>query len=161
MELKAKNEISQLLNKFGDSNPIVLKTKFSGIIKIETILDVSEVIEKLRIKVENEPWEIRYCSRIIPIQKICQTELLLIKKNVIELISFIKPNDTYKISLEKRDSGLIRNHIISNIASLLSNKVSLEAPDCEIIIQIIGDETGISVMPRNSILSISKMKRSG
>ena len=84
---------------------------------------------------------------------------MLIKKNVIELISFIKPNDTYKISLEKRDSGLIRNHIISNIASLLSNKVSLETPDCEIIIQVIGDDTGIRIMPRNSILSISKLKR--
>ena len=84
---------------------------------------------------------------------------MLIKKNVIELISFIKPNDTYKISLEKRDSGLIRNHIISNIASLLSNKVSLEAPDCEIIIQIIGDETGISVLTKNSILSVNRIKR--
>tara|TARA_B100001013_G_scaffold142378_1_gene84095 strand:+ start:41 stop:526 length:486 start_codon:yes stop_codon:yes gene_type:complete len=161
MESETINEVTELLDEFGDLNARILKTKFSGIIKIETVLEISELVEKFRDKIENEPWEIRYCSRIIPIQKICQTELLLIKKNVIELISSIKPNDTYKISLEKRDSGLIRNHIISNIASLLSNKVSLEAPDCEIIIQVIGDETGISVMPRNSILSISKMKRLG
>ena len=47
----------------------------------------------------------------------------------------------------------------SNIANLLSNSVSLEIPDWEIIIQILGNETGISVMPANSILSISKIKR--
>ena len=83
----------------------------------------------------------------------------LIKKNVIELIPSIRPNKTYRISIEKRDSSLIRNEIISNIASLLSNNVSLEKPDWEIIIQIIGDETGISVLPKNSILSINRIKR--
>ena len=159
MELEAKNEISQLLNKFGDSNPIVLKTKFSGIIKIETILDVFEVIEKLRVEVENEPWEIRYCSRIIPIQKTCQTDLITIKQNVADLIPLIDPNETYKISIERRDSKLIRNEIISNIAKLLTNHVSLERPDWEIIIQIIGNETGVSILPSNSILSVSKLKR--
>ena len=83
----------------------------------------------------------------------------LIKQNVVKLIPSIKLNKTYKISIEKRDSKLIRNEIISNIASLLSNKVSLERPDWEIVIQIIGDETGISVLPKNSILSVNRIKR--
>jgi tRNA acetyltransferase TAN1 len=78
---------------------------------------------------------------------------------VIELISSIKTNETYKISIERRNSELVRNEIISNIANLLSNNVSLEIPDWEIIIQVLGAETGISVMPANSILSISKIKR--
>ena len=78
---------------------------------------------------------------------------------MIKLISSIKANETYKISIERRNSELIRNEIISNIANLLSNSVSLEIPDWEVIIQILGSETGISVMPANSILSISKIKR--
>ena len=53
----------------------------------------------------------------------------------------------------------MRNEIISNIANLLINKVSLEEPDWEIILQILGDKSGISVMPKNSIVSISKLKR--
>ena len=117
------------------------------------------LIKKFRDKIENEPWELRYCSRIIPIQKTCKTDLISIKDNVIELISSIKANETYKISIERRNSELIRSEIISNIANLLSNSVSLEIPDWEVIIQILGNETGISVMPANSILSISKIKR--
>ena len=78
MELKAINEVSKLLDEFGDSNSNVLKTQFSGIIKIETGLKILELIEKFRDKIENEPWELRYCSRIIPIQKTCETDLTVI-----------------------------------------------------------------------------------
>ena len=159
MELKTINEITQLLNEFGDRNPSILKTKFSGIVIAETILESFKIMEKFREKIENEPWELRYSSRIIPIQKICQTDLALIRQNVIDLIPSIKSDETYKISLEKRDSKIMRNEIISNIANLLINKVSLEEPDWEIILQILGDKSGISVMPKNSIVSISKLKR--
>ena len=159
MEYETINEITQLLDIFGDSNPNILKTKFSGIIIAETVLEALEVIERFRRKIENEPWELRYSSRIIPIQKICQTDLALIRQNVIDLIPSIKSDETYKISLEKRDSDIMRSEIISNIADLLTNKVSLEEPDWEIILQILGDKTGIGVMPKNSILSITKIKR--
>ena len=49
--------------------------------------------------------------------------------------------------------------IISQVAGLISNKVSLENPDWEIIIQVLGNLTGISILPKNSILSVSKEKR--
>jgi tRNA acetyltransferase TAN1 len=159
MESETINEVTELLDEFGDLNARILKTKFSGIIKIETVLEISELVEKFRDKIENEPWEIRYCSRIIPIQKTCQTDLITIKQNVTELISLINPNETYKISIDRRDSELIRSEIISNIVELLTNSVSLEKPDWEIIIQILGNETGISVMPKNSILSVTRLKR--
>ena len=159
MELETIDEVTKLLNEFGDSEPKIFKTDFSGIIKIETVIELFQLVEKFRSKIENEPWELRYCSRIIPIQKTCQTDLIIIKQNVADLIPLIEPNETYKISIERRNSELIRNEIISNIAKLLTNHVSLEKPDWEIIIQIIGNETGISVLPNNSILSVSKLKR--
>ena len=159
MESQTINEISKIMYEFGDTDSKTANTKYSGILKIETILDLHELLKKFKEKIENEPWELRYCSRIIPIQKTCQTDLISIKQNIIDLISSIKQNETYKISIEKRDSELIRNEIISNVANLLTNKVSLEKPDWEIIIQIIGDETGVSVLPKNSIISVSMIKR--
>ena len=159
MEEQAIDEISKILHEFSDPNSKTFQTGYSGILKVESKLNLLELVEKIRDKIENEPWELRYCSRIIPIQKTCKTDLNSIKQNVIELIPSIKPNKTYKISIEKRDSNIIRNEIISNIASLLTNKVSLERPDWEIIIQIIGNETGISILPKNSILSVNRIKR--
>ena len=137
MEVEAINEVTHILDEFGDPNARSSKTGFSGIIKIETAIELLELIKKFRGKIESEPWELRYCSRVIPIQKTCETDLTSIKDNVIKLISLIKPNESYKISIERRNSELIRNEIISDIANLLSNNVSLENPDWEIIIQIL------------------------
>ena len=159
MESDAIIEITKIMNKFGCTDIKTLKTKYPGIIKTVTKLDLHEILKKLKQKIENEPWEFRYCSRIIPIQRTCQTDIVSIKENVSKLIDCIKPNETYRISLERRNSGLTRNEIISSVVSLLSNNVSLEIPNWEIIIQILGGITGVSIMPKNSILSISKIKR--
>ena len=43
MEYETINEITQLLDIFGDSNPNILKTKFSGIIIAETVLETLEI----------------------------------------------------------------------------------------------------------------------
>ena len=82
-----------------------------------------------------------------------------IKENVKKMISCIMENQSYRITIEKRDSTLKSKEVISEIADLIPNKVSLEHSDWEIIIQIMSKITGISILPRNSILSISKEKR--
>ena len=49
--------------------------------------------------------------------------------------------------------------IISEIANLLPNKVSLENADWEIIVQVLRNKTGVSIIPPNSILSVNREKR--
>ena len=124
-----------------------------------TSSEIFEVIKKIREKISEEPWSIRFCSRIIPIQKQCDSEMESIKENVKKMISCIMENQSYRITIEKRDSTLKSKEVISEIADLIPNKVSLEHSDWEIIIQIMSKITGISILPRNSILSISKEKR--
>ena len=71
----------------------------------------------------------------------------------------IKKNETYRITVEKRQSSLHTKDIISEIANSLSNKVSLENSDWEIIIQVLRNRTGISIIQPNSILSVNRQKR--
>ena len=52
MEVEAINEVTHLLDEFGDPNPRSSKTEFSGIIKIETAMELLELIEKFRYKIE-------------------------------------------------------------------------------------------------------------
>ena len=66
---------------------------------------------------------------------------------------------SYRISIEKRNSEIKSNDLISEIAELIPNKVSLEQADWEIVIQIMGKTTGIGILPKNSIISVSKEKR--
>ena len=152
-------EIQNMLERFGDTRPIVEKTIFSGIIQVETELDIMKVLEDFKEIIEDEPCLIKYCSRIIPIQAECESKLDEIRDKVIGLSDIIKKNDTYRITVEKRQSSLHTSEIISNIADSLSNKVSLENSDWEIIIQVLRNKTGISIIPPNTILSVNRQKR--
>ena len=127
-------EIQNILERLGDTEAIVEKTIFSGIIQVETGLDIMQVLENFKEIIEEEPWLIKYCSRIIPIQGECESKLDEIRDKVINLSHIIKKNNTYRITIEKRQSSLHTKDIISEIANLLPNKVSLENADWEIIV---------------------------
>ena len=61
-------EIQNILERLGDSKPVVQKTVFSGIIEVETELDIMQVLQDFRKIIDDEPWLIKYCSRLIPIE---------------------------------------------------------------------------------------------
>ena len=152
-------ETQNMLDRFGDSSAVIEKTVFSGIIQVETSLDNIKVLDNFRELIGDEPWLIKYCSRIIPIQKECESKLDEIVNAVIELAHVMKENETYRITVEKRHSSLHTKDIISNIADSISNKVSLENSDWEIIVQVLRNKTGISIIPPDTILSVDRQKR--
>jgi len=161
LEQQTIEEISKFLDEFGDSDAKISKTQFSGIIQATTSLDISKIIQQFREKINDEPWLFRFSSRIIPIQKECKSDLNIIKDEIQNSISCIKQNQSYRITIEKRDFEIKSKEIISEIANLIPNKVSLERPDWEIVIQVMGKITGIGIFPSNSILSVSREKRLG
>ena len=152
-------EIQNILERFGDSKAVIEKTIFSGIIQVTTTLDNISVIDNFRKLIDDEPWLIRYCSRIIPIQKECESKLDDIVNTAIRLSHVMKENETYRITIEKRHSSLHTKDIISGIANLISNTVSLENSNWEIVVQVLRNRTGISVIPPNTILSVDREKR--
>ena len=152
-------EIQNSLERFGDANAIIEKTIFSGIIQVQTSLNNMKVLENFKELIDDEPWLIKYCSRIIPIQEECESNLDEIRKTVISLSKKIKKDDTYRITVEKRHSSLHTKDIISKIADSISNKVLLENSDWEIIVQVLKDKTGVSIIRPNSILSVDRQKR--
>ena len=152
-------EIQNMLERFGDTEAIIEKTVFSGIIQVQTSLDNIKVIDNFREIIDDEPWLIKYCSRIIPIQKECESKLEEITKVAIELSEIMKDDETYRITIEKRHSSLHTKEIISSIADSIPNKVSLENSDWEIVIQVLRNKTGISVIPPDTILSVDQQKR--
>lgn len=159
-EEEAKEEIKKIISDLGDDNPEFLITDLPGIIIGNTSLDSIMIIQNIREKILDEPWSIRYCLRMIPIQSVCKTKISEIKDQIKKKISVIKPEQSYRITIEKRNSKISSDEIISEIAKEIPNKVSLDNPDWVVLIEIIEGETGIAVIPNNSILSVEKVKRS-
>ena len=160
LEPETKKELRDILEKIGDSEPIITITNMSGILTVKTRLEPIEVVRKIKEMILDEPWCIRYCLRVIPTQKITETNIENIENEVLELIKFIFNNETYRISVEKRNSSISSQELISRIAKKIKNKVSLEFPDKVILIEILGNKTGIAIVKKSDILSIEKTKRS-
>jgi tRNA acetyltransferase TAN1 len=159
LESETKNEIRKILGELGDQEPEILSVGMRGILKVNTIIELSKIIDWVKNKIIEEPWLIRYCLRIIPIQRITDTEIDKIKQNVIKLKDTIQKNDSYRITIEKRNTSISSNEIITEVAEIFPNKVSLNQPDWIILIEIIGNETGISILKNDELFSLDKAKR--
>jgi tRNA acetyltransferase TAN1 len=150
----------KILESFGDKNSKVNITNLSGIVTCITTLDPFSVIKKIEEKILEEPWSIRYCHRIIPIQETVNTEKQNIVDSVLTHSKIMRTEDSYRITVEKRHSGISTKEIIDAIADKIDNKVSLEKFDWIILVEVLGNKTGISVLKEDDILSAQKLKRS-
>jgi len=159
LESETKNEISKILGELGDQEPEILNVGMRGILMVGTTIEPSKIIDWVRNKIVEEPWLIRYCLRIIPIQSITETNIDKIKQNVIKLKDSIQKNDSYRITVEKRNTSISTNEIITEVAKIFPNKVSLNKPDLIVLIEILGDKTGISILKDSELFSLDKSKR--
>jgi len=160
LESETKQELENILEKIGDSKPTITITNMSGILTAETKLEPIEVVKKIKEMILDEPWCIRYCLRIIPIQKVTETKIEDIENGISELIKLISDEESYRISIEKRNSNISSQEVISRVAKKIKNKVSLEFPDKVVLIEVLGNKTGISIVKNTDILSVEKTKRS-
>ena len=159
LESETKNEIMKILGELDDQEPEILNVSMRGILTINTTIEPSKIIDYVKNKVIEEPWSIRYCLRLIPIQRMTDTEIDKIKQTVIELKDTIQKNDSYRITIEKRNTSISSSEIITEVAEIFPNKVSLNQPDWIVLIEILGNETGISILKDDELFSLDKSKR--
>ena len=160
LETETRQELIGILEKIGDSEPTITITNMSGILTAETKLEPIEVVKKIKEMLLDEPWCIRYCLRIIPIQKMTETKIESIEDGISDLIELISNGESYRILIEKRNSNISSQELISRVAKKIENKVSLEFPDKIILIEVLGNKKGIAIVKKADILSVEKTKRS-
>jgi len=160
LEDETGDELGDILDELGDSDVKISVSSMSGIITAQTKLDPIEVVKKMREMLLDEPWSIRYCLRVIPIQKVVETNIEEIEKIISNISNQIEEKETYRILIEKRNSDISSKEIITKIANRIKNKVSLDFPDKVVLIEILGIITGISILKNSDILSLEKTKRS-
>ena len=160
LEPETEEELIDILEELGDSDVKVSITNMPGILTAKTKLDPVDAVRKIKEMLLDEPWSVRYCLRIMPIQKVIETKIEEIEKSIVEWSDQILDDETYRISIEKRNSNISSQEMITKIADKIKNKVSLEFPDKVLLIEILGNITGISILKKSDILSIEKTKRS-
>ena len=158
-EEDAREELDETLRDFGDPRPECVLSRISGIVFAYSTIDPFEVIIRFRELVKNEPWKVHYILRVLPIEIVLPTSIENIVNASSDLGKKIQANESFRITIEKRHTSMSSSDIIAQVASLFTNKVSLDRPDWIILIEIIGSISGVSVLRPNLVFSSIIEKR--
>jgi len=158
-ERQACSEMNYLLkDELGDPKPLIEKTGIRGLLIAKISLDPLEVIEKLRKMIHEYPYRLRYALRVIPIQKVVDTNLDEIRRVSLELGQKIGEDSSFRVTIEKRFTSLHSRDLIEAAASEIKRKINLSEPDNVLLIEVLGELTGISLIKPQDILAVTKEK---
>ena len=154
---QAKQEIKTLLEKFGDSNPIVEKTTAKGILGVKTSINNREVIAKVRELFKQNPLEINFTLKWVPVDHWCDSDINQMKDIIERIKSDIHPGETWGMDVEKRRfTEMHTQEIIDQLAPLITEKVNLENPNKILRIDILAKRTVITILKPEEIFSVAK-----
>jgi tRNA acetyltransferase TAN1 len=155
------SEMWYLLGEVGDRGSTVEPTPAIGLVVAKTKLEAVKAVHDMRGLLKERPWEFKYTLRLVPIQAVSEAKLDVIQSLALALAERIAENETFRITVEKRHTGLSSKTIIDTIAKKIDRKVNLENPDRIIMIDIIAESAGLALIRPSDILSVEREKRKG
>lgn len=132
----------------------------SGLTVAKTRLDPIKVISGLRRALKIRPWQFRYILKVKPVEQVVPCDISAIGDAVVKRVGKVRADETFRVSLEKRRSKVSSREIIDAVASKVQRKVELRNPDKIVLIEVIGNIAGVSVISPSNILGIEREKRS-
>jgi tRNA acetyltransferase TAN1 len=148
-----------LLGEAGDRTAAVERTQVIGLVVARTKIDPVTAIEKLRSLLLERPWEFRYTLKVTPITGTVPSDPEGIEDFAVKLAESLKNDEKFRITVEKRRTSISGRALIEAIAKRIDREVDLDEPDKIVLIQILGEVTGVSVIPPDKILSVEREKR--
>lgn len=151
----ARDEIVRILKQFGDTHPEVRKSAVMGIAIVHTGLDNREVIRRCHELYETEP-AFEFAIKWVPVDYWCHTDLDAIKQVIKDHISDrIAENETWGMTVKKRRWQKYHTvDIVEYLAESIDRKVDLRNPDWIVWVDVVGNETAISLLKPGDIFSL-------
>jgi tRNA acetyltransferase TAN1 len=152
----ASSQLWMNLRAVGDEEARTNKTRIGGLIQGQTNLDPVEAIHLLREHLRLEPDRYDKLFRVLPVIEWVETSMDEIVGEVESQKEQVKPEDTFRVTVEKRRTDLGRLEVIEPVAAVFDNEVDLEEPDWVVLIEIIGGKTGVSIIREEDMLNVQK-----
>jgi len=153
---QASSELWMNLRAIGDERPRVDRSRIKGLILAYTSLDPREAVRLLRMHMGEEPGRYRAVYRVMPILAWVKTEVEEIVDAVKEQAERMEAGESFRVTLEKRRTRLRSLEVIEPVAEAIDNPVDLEKPDWVVLVEILGNETGVSVIRPVDNLNVQK-----
>jgi len=153
------SEMWYLLGEAGDRCATVERTPIIGLVLAKTRLEPVAAVQRLRSLLIERPWEFRYTLKITPILGVVSSDPQKIEELALRLAESIRKEETFRITVEKRRTSISGRTLTEAIAKRIDRKVNLDSPDKIVLVQIVGELTGVSVISSDDILSVEREKR--
>lgn len=158
LEARASAEFKEIALLSGVRKVSMERSAYDGVVEVQ-VEDPKAVLSFLSNFVKSEPFKVRYILRVIPVDRVVDTKLEEITKVVGELSQAIGKAESFRITIEARDSPYSEKELINAIADAVDRRVDLDSPDKVVFVQVFGEYSGISVVSPHDILSVTKLKR--
>jgi len=158
-ERDASAEIMYFLTNIGIDDVKAKPLGITGLIGVDINIDPIIAIRKLRKYINDNLVYVQFIFKITPLEILVNSTIDNIIDGVNKLKHKIGSNETFRITLERRHTYIDRNELIQEVADVIDNKVNLNYPDKIILIEIIGDRTGISIIEQDDIISVPIMRK--
>jgi tRNA acetyltransferase TAN1 len=154
------SELWFFAREIGDTRFDASRTGLPSLVVARTSLDPELFAIRAYEKILENPWYFRYVLKLTPIHVTVTSDVESIARAALELASRkLNAGETFKVETHIRLSSLNREEIIGAIAGKITNKVNLDSPDKVILVEVIGDKAGVSVIPPEMVVSIEKARR--
>ena len=159
-ERAARSELQYFIGDLlEDSELKVSRTHISGLLTCKTSLDPFEVVSRLREFALENPYQFRFAIKFTPIEVCVESNIESIKEATRSLLHKIGDDETFRVTVRRRHTEIENMDVVVAVASEIDREVNLDNPDKTILVEILGDITGISVLTDESdILSIMTMR---
>lgn len=158
LEARASAEFKEVALLSGIRKVTIERSAYDGILEVE-VENPKALLSFISEFVRSEPFKIRFVMRVIPVDRVVDTKIEDIVTAVKDLSPAIAPGESFRITIEARDSPYSDRQLIDAVADAVERKVSLDAPDKVVLIQVFGEYAGVSVLGPNDVLSVAKLKR--
>ena len=155
-ERRARRELLDLLYLMGDEAADAVTVSLAGLVLAQTSLNPFDVVSGIASKFRDDPLSVRYLIRVIPIEVLTDTDPVKIAECVERLKGKIGVDESFRVTVEKRRTTLHSMEIVKAVAARVDRRVDLENPDWIILVEVVGEVSGISVLRPGQIFHAFK-----
>lgn len=142
-----------------DSELKISRTPISGLLACKTSLDPFEVTQRLKEFAIENAYQFRFAIRFTPFEECVESEMDNIVEATKRLLPKIGEDESFRVTVRRRHTELENMEVVKAVASVIPRKVNLNSPDKTVLVEIVGEWTGISILDeKNDVLSIMTMR---
>ncbi len=158
-EASAKLEIEQLLSEINEKSRF-FDSDVNGLFKI-AVNNPKAVVRKLVERCKSNPDKFSRTFHWIPVDNWCKSKISEMQNLVKQVANGIDSGEKWKMDLGKRNFEEHERDLIIKLTDVIDKpNVDLKDPDKIIKVDILGNEAGISLLRKDEILSVPKLKTS-